>query len=656
MRAYKIPSTKISRLFFRQKDFRGGTETLINPARLSPKFAYESTNLLQVQDGVWQTRPGTGYYGEAIPDVSSIDGATEFIKSDGTREIIAIAGGYAWKSVGGGSWTQLTGATFTAGYVPYFLQINDKLYISNGVDDLAYYDGTNLNVYSAISAPTGLFGTLGSGLSSGSNDNYYRVVAVNDVGMTTPSASVNVTTNKHRDYWDKSSNEYVTLSWTAVTGANGYQIYWGESDGNEVLIGTSSTNSFTDYGEAVNPKNVYVETPDDNTTGAPKFRSMTVSGSRIWGTYDPNNKYRVYWSGTGQYLGFFSPFYGGGYVDIEKGGKNKPYAVVHYRTGKGDPITTVLCSSNDGNGVVYQVQLITMTVGSTSLLVPATYKIVGSIGTDAPRGITAVDDNIFFINKRGVYALRNKEQMFNVLSTSNLITPIRDKWESLNFGNVDNFVAFYSYPYVYFSVSEGDENDKTVIFDVERNNWNWAWNIGFKQLFNYTYGDKTKLLAVPNSGNQLIEISYNYTTDLGEPFYQSYISPMIPVNDDYTMLAKLKEIIVELGKLQGTVTIEVLGTTKDKQISTVVTKQISSTTGTTGIGDDLFSDFLFSDTNNVPKVFTQDSTKKAVRVGKKLYNFQIKVYTTNANTFFQLLGLQAKGYLLPSRSPSSWRN
>ena len=637
--------------------FRGGSNTLINQARLDPKYAVESVNLVQDQDGIWRTRPGVNYYGEAIPGVSSIDGAWEYENSSGTREIIAIAGGYAWKSQDGGSWTQLsTTITFTAGETPYFLQIKDRLYISNGVDNLTYYDGTNLNRFTSLSAPGTPTGSLGAGLSSGSYNNYYRIVAANDVGYTTPSGSVNVATNTHRDYWS-ASDQYVDLSWTAVTGAKSYDIYWGEFDGEEVYIGSSTTNSFRDLGGDDYPPNPYVETPDDNTTAAPKFRTMEISNNRMWATYDDDNPYRVYYSGTGQYFAYFSPFYGGGYIDLEKGGRNKPVSVVHYRTGKGDPIITVLCKSADGRGTIFQISLTSITIGSTTFTVPVAYKLVGSIGADAPRAVAKVADNVFFLNKMGVYTLRNKQQMFNVLSTDDLSSPIRNKFESLNSSKLADSVAYYKPPRVYFSVPVGSENDKTVIFDVERGNWNWSWSIGFKQFFEYTENtgnNITRFLAVPTSGDRLVEISDNYLGDFGSAFYQSYISPLIPVHKDLTVAAKIREAIFELGKLRGAVTVEILGLSKDGQVTTLATKEITTTTGTTGIGDDLFSDFLFSDTGDEPSVFAESTTKKKVRVNKKMYALQFKVYSTNADTYFELLSLQAKGTFLPGRAPSAW--
>ena len=659
MRKRRVPQSNIQKYMLNLDNFSGATNTVISEARLGKKtknfkYAIESNNLIQEEDGIWQTRPGTANYGVALP--ADIEGATEFDNnSTGLRELIVVAGTKCYKSVdNGATWTEVTGASFTAGHKPVFLQYKDTLLISNREDALVSYDGSTLSAYSSLTDPaSALTHTLGSGLAAGSFTGYYRYTANNNIGYTNPSPVLAVTTNKDRNSWVKADNEYVELTITAVAGATSYDIWYGTISGNEVYLGSTTDLVFRDYGDPVNP---YREAPDDNTTNAPKFGALEQSGNRLWGTYDPDNVYRVSGSGTGQYVGYFSPFYGGFYIDIEKGGKNRPIALAHYRTGKGDPIMTVFCSSASGQGAIFQIELTSITIGDTTFTVPIAYKLVGSIGADAPGSVVKVGDNIFAANKKAIIALRNKQQMFNVLAADDMIGPIRDKWESLNESRVSSVVGFYRSPRIYFSASQGSENDTTMIFDMERRNWNWSWNIGFKQFFEYTdTTNKTKFLAVPESGDRLVEISDDYTNDKGEAFQQSYISPLIPIqNKDFTTQAKIKEVIFELGDLKGNVTLTVLGKQKNKDVTTLGSKNVPGTYSNTGFGDDAFSDIQFSDTTNVPNTFTSKTLKKTVRVNKKLYYIQFKITSTTKDTFFKLLGIQVKGFFLPGSSPNSW--
>ena len=523
-RRYKSPKQVVVDI----RDFSGGYNSLVDEARLPTKFTPSVLNLIQVQDGLWKTRWGRDYYGEAISGEASLDGVAEYIRSDGTRELIAVGGttGKIYKSTDGGSWTQIGTATLTPGYQVYFLQIKHQLYIANGVDNLLRYDGSTLQEYSQLSVPTNVTLTRGSGLSAGSYTVYYQVTAVNDVGETTASTEVSITVNRRRDEWNAASNEYIDISWDAVTGANRYNIYYADESGYEVFLATTTTTSYRDDGS--DQPNEFLEPPDDNTTSAPKFKVMEISGNRIWATGNPDRPYRVYFSGVGQFLGAFSPWYGGGWVDLEKGGRDTPIAVVHYRTGRGDPIATILCSSPEGLGAIWQVELTATTVNDTSFSVPITYKIVGSIGSNAPLSVVKARDNIFFANKRGIFALRNKEQMFQVLATDELSQAIRPDYRSLNPAQIENICAYYYDGKVFFSAALGDENDSVFIFDLERGTWNWRWDFGVKQFLEYTDNNgRTHFLYVPVSGNRLVEISENFVGDFGEPFYQLYLSPLI---------------------------------------------------------------------------------------------------------------------------------
>ncbi len=638
-------------------NFRGGSNSLVDEARQDTKYTPEVNNMWQVQDGLWQTRPGTAYYGEAIPGESSIDGAGTYLKSDGTNELIAIGGttGKVFKSVDGGSWSEISGATFTTGNQAYFLQIKSKLYITNGVDKLTRYDGSSLTTYSSLSAPANLSGTRGAGLSAGDYTAYYTVTALNDIGETAASAEESVSIDIQRDSWT-ASDEKIDLDWDAVGGAVRYNIYYSDSSGYEVYVGTSTTNAWTDDGS--NTPNDYLETPDDNTTEAPKIKSLELSGNRIWGTNDADNEYRVHFTGTGQYAEFFSPFYGGGWFDVEKGGKFKPKAVVHFRAGDGSSVPTILCNSPEGLGCIWQVDLASTTVGDVTFSIPSPYKIVGSAGTNAPLSVAKARDNVMFTNLKGVFALRNKPQMFQVLATDEMSVAIRPDYLSLRGSAMDGVCSYYRNGRVFFSFPSGsDTNNLMAIFDFERQNWAWSWGIGYRQLLEYTdsNGD-TKFLGVPVDDNRLQEITENVTGDLGVPFYQSYRSPLLPVSKNMTDVLKLKEAILELNRPTGSINFSVSGITKGGSNVNLASETISDTVSQTGFSWDLFSGVQFSNTSGTPQSYTQARVRRAIRVRDKVYNLQFKVYSESANTKYTILGLQANGYLLPSRSPSGWRD
>lgn len=635
-------------------DFKAGVVTLVEEARIGVDAAKQATNLWQIQDGVYATRPGTAYYGLVTPNGAVIDGAAEYVKSDGTTELIIVAT-KVYKCTDGGAWTEVTGATFTSGVTCYFIQIKGRLYITNGTDSLAYYDGTDLHKYTELAAPEWAATPLAlTGITSGSYNHYYVVTALNEVGETVGSTEATIAASEARDTW--SSTDKITVDWEAVSGATRYQIYYSDESGYEVLIASVSSDvtSYDDTGAA--QANSYIEVPDANTTGAPKFRQMELSGNRLWATDDPDNKYRVYFSGTGVNQGTFSDFYGGGWIDLEKGGRDTPKAVCHYRTGKGDSIVTVLCSSPEGKGSIWQLALESATVGDTSFTVPTATKIIGSIGTSAPLSVVKVKNDIAFYNKKGFSSLGSKANLLNILATDELSVNIRPSVRSLVAAQTPKVCGYYYDGKIYWSVPEASTgNDKTYLFDTERRNWQIAWSLGVKQFLEYTdSSSNTKFLAVPTSGTKLIQISDSISGDIGATIPTNYTSGLYPITKDRTVAAKIDDAYIELGRPRGNITFTLLGTEKNKPYSQIGSITITDQVSQTGYTWQKYSTCKYSTGTGTPKTFSSSSVRKSISVNKVLYNYQAQVTSSGLNDYYQLLSWQVKGKIVKVRDPSSW--
>lgn len=647
--------------------FNGGSNSLLDEARMDKKYAVDATNLIQDQDGIWKTRWGSKEYG--ADHTVNPDGASEFVKSDGTTELVTIANGKAWKSTDGGALTEITGATFTAGLQCYFMQISGYLYIANGTDPLARYDGSVLTTYTALSTPTGLSASrVASGLTSGIYTYYAEVTALNGVGETVGSTEASITVNKQRDAWIASTDK-ITWSWNAVSGVTQYQVYLGDESGKTALLAATTATNFTDDGSlAINP---YIIPSELDTTAAPKFKSMVVSGNRIWATNNSGDKYKVYFSGTGQFLGNFSDFYGGGWINLEKGGREMPVSVKHYQTGSGEGAPTVLCNTPDGRGAIWQLSITTATVGSTSFSVPSAVKVVGSFGTESILGVVNTGNDIAFPNRKGWFNLGPQTGYFGLLRTSERSSVIRPYWRNLISSKISGICSYFYDAKIFISVPTSTTgNDKTIIFDTERGNWAVDWSIGAKQFLDYTdTSGNTHFLYIPTSGTKLIELSSNYLNDLGAVFNQSYLSPLIPISNDKTDVFSLQESVVELGRPQGSINFQVLGIGKDGSFSTIASTTITNFGSNTGVGTDLAGELYPSETQasasggagawavyllEAPSTFAQANTRRGIRKKARLYAIQFKVSSTTADTSFSILSIQARGTVISRRMPSSW--
>jgi hypothetical protein len=510
---------------------------------------------------------------------------------------------------------------------------------------------------------------VASGLSSGTYNYYGQVTALNAVGETVGSSEFNINCSKDRDNWVPATDK-ITWSWGAVASATAYQLYIADTSANESLMASivGPTTSFTDDGTAdINP---YIIPPLQNTTTGPKFRSMCMSDNRIWGTGDANNRYIVYFSGTGTFIGNFSDFYGGGWVALERGGEEVPLAVVHYQKGTGEGCATAFCATPNGNGSIWQLEIGTATVGNTTFPIPSAAKSSGSFGTESILGVVPTTYGVVFPNRKGWFSFGPRRQFYGLLITQEESTVIRPYWRNLISQKLSGVCAIFYDAKIFISVPTSTTgNDRIIVFDTEKSNWAVDWTNGAKQFALYTDTSKnTHLLYSPTSGTKLIELSANYMNDLGAAFNQTYVSPLISPSGNKTDVFALQQAILELGRPQGSINFSILGVAKDNSFSTIATATISNFGSNTGIGTDMFGKQMFGNTNanvkntgswvsyliSAPTTYAQATTRKAILQNSRLYAIQFKVASTTASTVYSILNIQADGTTIHRKVPSSW--
>ncbi len=368
--AVKFPQPE----FLTLDNWKRGVISLIDKSRLPKDALEEATNIFLYEDGQPGPRPGVNWFGSALPNAAAIDGI-DYFDYAGVIHMVAVGGGVVYRSVDDGiTWTVCTGATPTAGLQMNMNQNGAFLYLSNGVDNIVRYDGTTtLQTYTALTTPVAP--TLAkTGLAATTFTYYYKIAAVNSVGFSAASTSGSIQVSLQRGSWDATTNFVtVTLPSPQATQTRA-DIYISDNDLDyyyldSIVSSTGTPNvTYKDDGTAIVAPGTLA--PVGNTSQGPTAAEFTNVGSRMFGVRDPNNLYRIWFSGSGTYSGAFSSAYDGGYLDWQPGGKYMPVSVQDYRDGKGTPLATVFCKSADGQGCILQMSLDTLTIGDLSITVP----------------------------------------------------------------------------------------------------------------------------------------------------------------------------------------------------------------------------------------------------------------------------------------------
>lgn len=640
-----------------QDKFDRGVMTIVHPSKLPKNALAVADNLWLGEDGTPEVRPGVAWFGTA-PSADAIDGSAWYVDSNDEVHLIVVAGGKIYRSLNDGTtWAECTGATLTAGKKVHFEQAASFLYIFNGHDNIARYDSsTTLATYTALTTPLGSSLTKGAGLAGTTVTTLrYRVSAVNDIGYTLASTALTIGVDRDRAAFD--STNYTEFQWGAVSGAIRYDIYVGTIAGEEkYLASVEGTETYQDRFNAIEQSAIQV--PQSNTTQGPRVSDMSLIGSRLFATGDRDYPYRIWISGAGQYIGYFSSAYDATYIDWQKGGQLKPIKVEDYRDGKGSPLATAWCDSKDGLGAVLQGTVETFTVGSISFPVPNFYKLPGSRGTNAPDSVVNVLNDYMYYNSQAFFNLGSRAQFLNLLSTDESSANIRPSVKQIRQSASHKIAGHFEDAKVYMSVPvDSDSNNTTMIYDTERKAWlPRAFNIGFERFFKYTSTEDTRhTLCWKEGDSQLSQIANNIKGDYGQAFQtdlQTGLQHVNPRNRFEFMYAEEGEM--EFSSPQGAIGIELSAFVREDGFKPVVERTMSPSTEKYSWTTHGWGGNKWTNTDQEIVSFSEPSTKRFFLIGEDINLYQWRLQTNSLQAKYQLRTLQVNGTASQAGKPQEW--
>lgn len=558
------------------------------------------------------------------------------------------------------TWTACTGAVYTPGNPVEMNQNGAYLYITNGIDPIIRYDGsTTLVTYTSLTTPAAPT-VAETGLASTGFNYYYKVAAANTVGFSIASAaSTVVESSVARDTWDATTN-FAVITVPAFQGTQTRaDIYISENNVDYYYLASTSVTGATykDDGSAIPVPGT--QAPTENTTQGPLVEEFSNVGSRMYGVRDSDNRYRIWFSGSGNFAGSFSPAYDGGYLDWQEGGKYIPVKVEDYRDGKGTPLATVWCKSADGQGCILQMSLDTLTISDISITVPSAYRLPGSRGTPAPGSVVNVLNDYMFYNSQAFYNLGSRAQFLNLLSTDEASANIRPSVKQISTTGETTIASIYYDARVYFSVPYGaSTNNHTAIYDTERKAWlPKAFTRGFTKFLRYTDTTGTnRLLTLGVGDSALSEISSTIDGDYGVAFDTSLNTGLYPVTKNRFEFQFTEEGEVEFSNPIGTVNVELLGIERVEGYSSIETRavEVTATTSSVSWNTFAFNTTNWNDTSIVPTVTSESSIKRYFPVQKELNAVQWRITTNGRDSDYRLRNLQTSGTVTQAGKPTEW--
>lgn len=602
-----------------------------------------------------------------MDDFDDIDGY-DYFDFAGASHLVAAAGGKISRSTDDAqTWTACTGANYTPGTEVNMCQNGNYLYITNGVDNIIRYDGsTTLQVYTSLSTPSAP--TIAeTGLASTGYTYYYKVARVNEVGFSVASAaSTVVESSVPRESWDNTTNFATLTTPNGIATQTRWDIYISENNVDyfyidSVIATSGSASSYKDNGTALVVPGT--SAPTENTSLGPKVEELANVGSRMFGVRDTNNRYRIWFSGSGQFAGAFSGAYDGGYLDWQEGGKLIPKQVKDNVDGKQNPVATIWCDSADGQGGILNMTLDTLTIGDVSITVPSAYLLPGSRGTPAPGSVVNVLRDYLFYNTQAEYNLGPRAQYLNLISTDEISSNIRPNFKRINNAAESGITSVYFDARVYISVpyDSATTNSHTIVYDTERKAWlPKAFTIGFKKFLRYTDTNGVRrLLALKPGDSVLSEISEDIRGDYGVPFETVLETGLYPVMKNRFGFQWVEQGEMEFSNPRGSVTVDISGIERAAGYGTLGSTMVEVAATLTEAGWDTFAwdttAWDYVDISLLVDVVSEPSIKRYFYLGKELNAVQWRISTNSLDAYYLLRTLQAWGTDTVAGMPRTWR-
>jgi hypothetical protein len=617
----KLPVFKPAKdVNFDWDNFRRGLNTLLKETEVQKDELVQADNLMLIGKGVPTKRWGTDLYFLSAA-TGSVRGLKGLYQADGTTQLLCITDQGILTQKSNASFSTLTGASWASGYNAEMTQLDDKMYIVNGNREMVRYSNPTLYSFATLAIPTGAFATQVSGVS-GTNSYAYRISSVSDVGETTASTSIEA-----GDCPDDLGHGSVLVTWSAISTASGvlkgYNIYGRRLGDERFLKGVNaSSTSWYDDG-SVTPSEFTFPATADSTGGIIAKYIMRFEDRLIFAGIDGEPS-KVVFGGKVANQEKFDWSLGGGFTRIE------PDA--------GDNITGL--SRFENKIIVFKEKSIWQITFSTTegVTIGTPQLITGSHGAIAPRSIVAVENDIFFLSRKGVYALGYEPNIFNVIRTNEISAKIRPFFDGLTTAQKKDATAFY-YKFQYGLAFPG--KDKTMVYDRERLAWMGPWNKDARVFdIYYDSSDDENLIYGEDNAPNVME----YDEAFGDDDGTTIATTLRTRKDDFKDWARfknIKEIFTLFRNVQGTVNVDIRLQQRDGQVTTAKSFSITTAVSSAGWASGMWADQLWADSEEAGGASDINEIYRWTVLNKPARNVQFIVSTNNRNDNYELLAIKA---------------
>lgn len=635
--------------------FKGGLNIFARETEIAPNEMSSATNLILQGIGIPTKRWGSNL--GFIAASSTYNGRLLQAAKDANDNIQILAltdWGYLVKQ-NNASYISLTGASFASGYNVESTQLGNIVYFVSQQQPMVKYDFSILHSFNALTNPTNLKVT---NLSSASGANTWSwVVTSTSITGETVGSEISLATLPQQ-----LTQTVMRVSWSGISTASGdltgYNIYRG-APGNERWIGgvPPSITYFDDAG-APNTSGNFVPVAD--TTQGLKGRYIVRFQDRLIIAGTPGYPTRVAisgrWNPSTNNQERFDVYAGGTFIDVEPdSGEDITGLGIYYRTQTSTQTVVAFKERSVWEIAIETVQQSNADIPNFPLTVPTYRLLTGSQGATSHRSIVPVENDVMFLNRRGIYVLRYEPNLYNIINANEISVKVRPFFQSLAYADLLGANAVYADKKYIVSFPT---TNQSICFDRERLAFTGPWRTPFGTTKWSTYIDSNgseRWLALDYNDNQVQEFKTTLPDDNGTPIVTSFKTKKENFGD-WTIFKNLSEVYMNFRNVQGLAMVNIY---IEDRTGTVVTAKAftltgASSSGTSGMGTDEIGLIELGDTGTSSSATPGEIQKVAV-LYKTTRTMQVEIITNHSADYYELLNikgvatLQARG-----NRPSKW--
>ena len=475
------------------KGWPEGLNTLPHPSTLKDSELSELLNGIYSQYGSISKRLGSQIIGNSstggatkinqLTATYNVGGVSRFIRiSDNGKPEVYNFSNNIWELLVATAPVGYAGSnpTFTAG-TPTFdttvktwiVQLHDRIYFANSVNELIYLEGTQWYIYTVLADPTVKPTIAKTGAGSGTTRWYYQYVWYNAIGNTLASSPANPDTDGSGTGWIDSmppkldTTTYLTITVPAApAGATKTGIFRSNRVGQAFFVDfiEASQTTFVDKGEIA--EDIFAPFPEENTTKGYHFHLLDTYRGSFIGVTEELGKDTLVWSGSLENFGSFG---------LPDGARYFPY-----RKGEGSYINAIKIygASNEDSVFIFKDNVIGkfqyVTTSGDFLGEGRVQDVNISIGSISPLSPHLAGNNLRFWGSEGPSTIGNEANYGTILRYSVLGLRADSIVQRVTAANAQNICGIFFKHLSLFGISTGETgtgNNAVLAYDERYNAW-----------------------------------------------------------------------------------------------------------------------------------------------------------------------------------------